>query len=196
MIIIAITGLKRSGKDTLAELLKQLAHTSCSILHFADPLKECCQFLFDLTHAQLHGDDKELVDIRWGVSSRQILQFFGTELMQHKLSELMPSIGRTLWVRKLVRKIKDIEINDPSTLCIVSDMRFMHEYNGLKEAFPKKIIVLRVVSDRCAGLDAHPSEKEWLDIPVDYIVENNGTLQDLKSMAIAICDDINKGVKT
>jgi hypothetical protein len=97
--IIAICGAKRSGKDVLS---KYLVHKyKYRKLYFAEPLKKAVKELFNFSDIQVGidegenaGCEKDTVDDRWGVSPRQALQFFGTEVLQYKIQELLPTINR------------------------------------------------------------------------------------------------------
>lgn len=165
--IIAITGLKRSGKDTLADyIVEKYGFTKVKI---ADPLKDICKQLFGLTDSQVETDEKEVVDANWGVTPRQILQFVGTEMFQWKLQELMPDIGRAFWMRQLLQTHTNDNI-------VISDMRFVHEYNILKAAQPDLIVVRLIRDGQTCNADQHSSEKEWDQIPASIIVNNISTM--------------------
>jgi hypothetical protein len=94
--IIAICGAKRSGKDVLADYL--VKKYNYERLAFADPLKLTVKNLFNFDDDQLGiGEDKgtdkkDIIDERWGITPRAALQFFGTEIMQEKIQELLPNI--------------------------------------------------------------------------------------------------------
>jgi hypothetical protein len=169
--IIAICGLKRCGKDTLADFIQ--SKYGFQNIKIADPLKDMCAQLFGLSHAQIEGDVKEVVDPRWGVAPRQILQFVGTEMFQFKLQELMPQIGRSFWMRQLLDKHKH-------GCFVVSDMRFVHEYEILKAAQPD-LIVIKIVRDglKINVYNEHSSEKEWEHIPESFTVYNNGSIEQM-----------------
>ena len=94
--IVAICGPKGAGKDALADHLVSVY--GYEKIKFADVLKDAVGILFGFTREQMDdGDLKEVVDIRWGVTPRKVLQFFGTEVMQYKLQELMPNMDRNSW---------------------------------------------------------------------------------------------------
>ena len=71
MPIILIAGCKGSGKDTLADEFVKQGWKKYSM---ADALKKGVQILFNLSDKQLWGDEKEVIDERWGVSPRYLLQ--------------------------------------------------------------------------------------------------------------------------
>lgn len=172
--VVAICGLKRSGKDTIADWLSSsYGYTKVKI---ADPLKHVCKYLFDLSEDQVELDAKEVVDARWGVTPRCIMQFFGTEMMQLKLCELMPSVGRSFWVQRFLRGCEGLD------RIVVADVRFMHEYAAITEHFGKEnVYVIKVVRPCVSAccIDTHESEKEWDSIPFHSKVMNSGTVHDL-----------------
>jgi len=169
-MIIGICGVKRCGKDTIANRL-------CAALPFdnkkiAGPLKEICGKMFDWSGAHMEEDIKDVVDPRWGVSPREALQFFGTEMMQYKIQELLPTVGRNFWITKL--------LNGPINNMVISDLRFVHEYDMIKKVNPQSIII-KVVKPGGAGAreDNHSSEMEWSYIKEDLLIINDGTLEEL-----------------
>ena len=80
--IISICGIKRSGKDTIAEYL--IKKNNFKRYSFADPIKQGLIKMFGFTEKQMWGDteDKEAIDPRWGISPRKMMQIVGTELFQ------------------------------------------------------------------------------------------------------------------
>jgi len=79
--IIGLAAPARSGKDTVASLLRQ--HQQVISYALADPLKIGCQSLFGLTDAETWGDaNKEKRIPLWQRSPRQLFQLTGTEWMR------------------------------------------------------------------------------------------------------------------
>jgi dephospho-CoA kinase len=177
MTIIAITGLCRSGKDEIANYLAQ--NHRFKLCKVASALKQAIKVIFNMTDDQVEGHLKEVVDDRWGISPRQALQFIGTDIMQYKIQELLPHIGRSFWIRQLCESIS----YDPSMRIAISDIRFFHEVEELKKQFPNQVVVLKVIRNIALSrykID-HPSEIEWQYIKEDILVENNDTISDLHS---------------
>jgi len=172
--IIAICGYKRSGKDTIANYLCKHGYKNVKI---ADQLKTMVKQLFNFTQDQLELDEKENIDSRWEISPRQVMQFFGTEIMQYEIQKLLPNIGRTFWIKSFIEKYL-VSNNDEKY--VISDMRFLHEYEELKKYNVFVIMVQRDVDDNSnKEHETHSSEKEYLQIPTDIIITNNSTIDDL-----------------
>lgn len=174
--LILICGKKRSGKDTIADYLHQ--YFGYKNMKISSTIKSICKLLFGFSDEQMENDDKEKNDPRWDISPRQAFQFIGTDMMQYKIQELLPTIGKLFWIKTFIEKIKDITIP-----VVVSDVRFIHEYEELKKKF--NIIVIRVERDNSYN-DSHISETEYLEIPYDILIKNNATMHDL------YCDLYNK----
>jgi hypothetical protein len=193
--IIAICGEKRSGKDVLAEhLVRNHGYTKIS---FADPLKKVVKTLFNFSDIQVGidegenaGCEKDTVDDRWGISPRQALQFFGTEVLQYKIQELLPTINRDFFAESLVSRIKATSIQK----YVINDLRFLHEYQKLKEtteaAEAYEVLIIRIVRPRIidnivtvddigwgCNTSQHISEKEYLNIPYDFEIVNDSTIE-------------------
>lgn len=166
--LIALCGAKRSGKDTLAaHLVVKHGYIRKAL---ADPIKHVVGYMFGFSHEQMETDAKEEQDPRWGISPRQALQFFGTEMMQYKIQELLPGIGRMFWTRSLIASL------DPVQKYAISDVRFVHEYNALRE---QGALVIKVVRPTLQNSDTHASEQEYKDIQADITLINDSTIEDL-----------------
>ena len=172
--IIAICGAKRSGKDVLASyIVKKYGYTRLS---FAEPLKHIVKLLFNFSDQQVgliegSNDEKDTVDERWGISPRKALQFVGTEILQNKIQELLPNIKRDYFANILLSKIED------NKTYVISDLRFIHEYEKIKHLDIQIIKVIRpsIITDE---QHLHISENEYIYIPVDKEIVNDGTLED------------------
>jgi dephospho-CoA kinase len=188
--IIAICGAKRSGKDVLAEHL--IKNYNYEKIAFADPLKHVVKNLFNFDDDQVGiGIDtgtnrKDIIDDKWGITPRAALQFFGTEIMQEKIQELLPNIKKNFFANTLKNHIENAEKNK---LFVISDLRFLHEYEMLfkiPNIHKDDIIIIRVVrppsnsklaaSAASAASFTHISEAEYFDIPYDVVIVNNDTI--------------------
>lgn len=184
-LIIGVCGYKRVGKDTIADYL--CINHAFEKMKFAAPLKEMCKLLFNFSDEQLETNLKEDIDQRWNISPRKAMQFLGTEIMQYKISDLLPDIGRSFWARKL---IDDID-NSSYKRVVISDLRFVHEYNLLKDKYRHNFVVVRVEKESpCDPMDIHSSEVEWKSIKADYIIYNNSDKDTLFSKTDKVMDAI------
>lgn len=174
-MLVGIIGLKRSGKNAIAEYLKQ--NHNFKIYSFAQPLKDACKILFDFTEDQVNGGMKEVVDERYNTTPRKVMQVFGTELFQYDIQRHIPElnnkIGRGFWTYKFQCWYEKELINNTNVNVVVSDVRFLHEESVIR-MFEGKI--WRVNRPGIPDNDSHPSENEWKSITPDHIFENNKTI--------------------
>lgn len=173
--IIAICGAKRSGKDVLAKCL--INTYNYEKLSFAEPLKKAVKELFNFNDIQVGideenaiGNEKDIIDDRWGITPRKALQYFGTEIMQYKMNELIPNINRGFFADILLSKIVE------NKNYVISDLRFLHEYEKIKGL---NIVIIKVVRPSLVKIrDIHISENEYEQIPCNIEVLNEGTIED------------------
>jgi len=173
--IIAICGAKRSGKDVLAKCL--INKYNYEKLSFAEPLKKAVKELFNFNDIQVgideengNGDEKDIIDDRWGITPRKALQYFGTEIMQYKMNELIPNINREFFANILLSKIVE------NKNYVISDMRFLHEYEKIKGL---NILIIKVIRPSLIKKrDEHISENEYEQIPCNIEVLNEGSIED------------------
>jgi len=121
---IALTGLAKSGKSTVAEYLTNPKEdrvksylSSPSLfteLSFANPIKEIVKSLFGIDDKYLYDNDyKNNIIPEIGVSARSLLQNIGTELFRVELNKLLPDLKiKNIWIHKLGLQLK--ELRDPS----------------------------------------------------------------------------------
>jgi dephospho-CoA kinase len=177
--IIAICGAKRTGKDVLAEHLVKEYHYER--VAFADSLKVAVKALFHFDDEQVQTDKKDIVDEAWGITPRTALQFFGTEIMQEKIQELLPNIKRNFCANNLKSHIADKRATDANAKFVISDMRFLHEYEMLfkiPNIRKEDIVVIRVIRPSANPVvHSHISEVEYMEIPYDVVLVNNGTIE-------------------
>lgn len=179
MVLLGIMGKKGSGKDTVSNYL--VSHYGYKKMAFADPIKQIAQIIFDLDISQIDGNKKEIIDERWGITPREIFQKLGTEFGQYDLVNYFPAlkqknITRNFWVERL--KMEYQKYNNQNV--IISDVRFKHEIDAIKEMGGKIIKINRII-EKGIG-EQHISEMEMNDIDdsiFEYSIDNNSSLEDL-----------------
>lgn len=185
-MIIGILGKARAGKDTfglmLAEELFKLTRQRYVLMAYAHELKIRVQKDFDLSYEQLWGNDKEKQDLRYAKrlegffsnptdywTPREILQSYG---------EFYRSINYNFWVRHLFEIIDDREYKR----VIITDVRHINEADSI---INKKGVLIKIVRDTGNNIHGqdHISEVALDDYDIKLVIENNGTLKDLKFAA-------------
>lgn len=179
MRVIALTGVKRAGKDTVADyLVKQHGFTRVA---FADPVREQVYTLDPILHitydlqtgvqgpmrlsdwVDTHGWEKA----KEHPEVRRLLQVYATEVVRDQ-------IDPDLWLNLGLAKIR--KINGP---VVVTDMRFKNELQALVSRVHAR--TARVVRKEAEHADAHRSEQELAHVKLDYDIDNNGTIGDLEN---------------
>jgi len=188
MSIIAISGRKRSGKDTIANYL--IDKHKFKRYGFADPIRATAKLVFGWTEDWI-VNHKEEIDPYWDISYRQFAQDFGTEYMQFGLPSRFPKFkeqnGRQFWVKRFLRMYNQESIKSN---WVLSDCRFPHETIPIKKHGG---IVIRVVRpDHEDKSDLHASEIEQDSIVPDYTLINNASIEDLQNAVSEILKHYEK----
>lgn len=180
-VVIAFIGKKRCGKDTCAEHLARAY--KFHHVKLASPLKEALHHLFGFTRWQLEHE-KDVRDTFWDVTPRQALQVVGTEMFQYDIQKYFPHIGRTIFVDNLLRNISACDQDK----FVISDMRFVHEYDRLKQKFGNSLFVIKIIREnKNKQNDEHASETEFENIPADDVIYNNTSVDELHDQLDNIC---------
>ena len=172
--LIAVCGAKRSGKDVIADHLAEYGYENWKI---AAPLKRAAMDLFSFTHDQVEGAAKDEIDATFNVTPRAIMQYLGTDVMQFGIQSCVPGIGRTFWIDKLFRDVRDVSI---SRKIAISDVRFPHEVAVIADKSPDYLLI-KVIRPSLLNTasSTHLSEVEQEDIVPHIVLHNDGTLRDL-----------------
>lgn len=183
-----ISGKKLSGKDTFATILaKKLylkAHVdSVQIFAFAEPVKEAAKKIFLLTDDQMYDQSlKEVIDPRWGMSPREIMQKLGTEVGRQ--------IHKDVWVLSTLYRFEEF-VKNSRNLAIVPDCRFPNEIEVPREKLGSSAFYIRIIRDLPENEYSNHASEIALDAFEDWdrVVYNNGTLEDLEQQADEIIRD-------
>ena len=170
--LIGLTGRARSGKDTVAGMLKTVVDFKS--LAFAAALKDGLKTMLDLTDEHVYGDLKEVVIEDFGKSPRQMLQTLGTEWGRQLVHD-------DIWLTVTRRKID--RWREEGFAVVMTDVRFENEAEMIRKMGGR---VWHVVRPDAPKINAHASENGVsFDAATDITIYNNGTLDDLYD---AVCD--------
>jgi hypothetical protein len=185
--IIVLSGNKGVGKDTVANFMQDMFHyTLCKTFAFAKPIKEITSILLD-TSLDILDDNKDrsvheigITDVSKSMTPRNYYTTIGDMFCK--------TFGKEVFAKIILKQIEEsnFEFN------IITDMRFRHEYNLLKELKP---IFIRVKSNRVKLDTTHYSETDLLylsDDAFDYVIDNSGTIRDLFLRVKGIAEDIKQ----
>jgi hypothetical protein len=200
-MIIGFCGFIGSGKDTAADYLineHQFRRDS-----FANALKDSVSQVFGWDRVLLEGRTKEgrewreQIDPWWAerlsiphLTPRWVLQYWGTEVCRQGFHD-------DIWIASLENRIRKTKDN-----IVISDVRFPNEMKAIKNAGGKVVRIKRgpepvwfqdaanvnagpknmnwtISKLKLEELKIHSSETSWIGYPLDSIIENNGTIDDL-----------------
>ena len=186
-LLIVISGNKGVGKDTVANFMQDMFHyTLCKTFAFAKPIKEITSILLGVPVDTLDEyKDKSvheigLTEISKSMTPRSYYKQIGDMFCKN--------FGKEVFAKIILKQIEEssFEFN------VITDMRFRHEYNLLKELKP---IFIRVKSNRVKLDTTHYSETDLLylsDDTFNYVINNDGTIRDLFLRVKGIVEDIKK----
>ena len=174
-IIIGITGLARSGKDTAASFLA--TEKDFKVIRFADPVKAVCSQLYGIPLYHFVLGDRSGYDEYWQMTYREMLQKVGTDLIRNHLDT-------DFWVKRAAHTLSIIK----DSLIVIPDVRFENEAAWIRQ---QGGVIIRLVRSKAGlpdELGRHVSESEIAHNNKDFIVENNSTVEYLYTNIEAIYD--------
>ena len=184
MAIISISGKIGSGKDTIADIIMQYTpYHRWEVKKFAGKLKDIAEILTGVPKINFEDQEFKQRDMgpEWGMTYRDLLQKLGTEAMRSGLH-------KNVWVNALFADYQfNIEEDEQIPYWIITDSRFPNELAAVKE---HNGIAIKVSRDSGNTIGTtHTSETalddytEW-----DYVINNNGTLEELKTQVLSILE--------
>jgi hypothetical protein len=205
-MIVGITGLIGSGKDTIADYL--INFHGFKKLSYAQPLKDAVSAIFGWDREMLEGTTlssrqwREEVDEWWAkrldiphLTPRWVLQQWGTEVCRR-------NFHTDIWVASIENTLRKINDN-----VVITDCRFPNELDAIKNSGG---IVVRVVRGenpdwypyaedytltqnpqsfaKLLDYSVHASEYSSVGLKYDIILDNNGSIDELHSLVESIID--------
>jgi len=200
-MIVGLLGFIGSGKGTAGDILKDMGFTPIS---FAKGVKDVAAEMFGWPRHLLEGDTeqsrvwREQPDVFWSkefgkeFTPRYALQLMGTEVGRD-------IFHKDFWVIKMKRYIME----NPDQNYVITDVRFANEIKFVHDMGGCLIEVQRGIKPHWYDIatkayrgdvkaiaymhkdsGVHPSEWAWVGGEIDHIIDNNGTLEDLKNNLI------------
>ena len=187
MAIIGVNGYAGSGKDTVGEIIQQLQpRNQWEIKKFAGKLKTIASILTNIPVENFEDQQfKKLeLDPMWSdhgipMTVRDFLQKLGTDGLRNGLHP-------NTWVNALMADYVAEKLCDCKKECrcifkypnwIITDCRFPNEAHAIKK---QGGIIVRINREGYKAINAHPSEVALDKWSYDYVIDNDGSVEDLK----------------
>lgn len=139
--IIGIGGLKRSGKDTFARILAEVARErglAPVILAFADPVRQAAAAAYGVDVSSFTDDArKDTICEAWGVTYRQMLINLG-----EAMRDVDADHWAKAWRRAVVQRSRTRESDKP-LLVLVPDLRRVNEVQAIHDAGGLTVLMRR-----------------------------------------------------
>lgn len=187
-IIIGICGNIGSGKTISAEYLKK-NHKFLEYA-FADPLKKIASVL-GFEEKQLYGtqEDKLQKNKHWGISAREFMQQFGTDICRDTIPKIIPNMDMgdsgSIWVKLFEIYMENLKKTNKLTCIVVSDVRFHNESESIKRH--GGIIIKINRPNKKNGYEfKHTSEMSIDKIEYDVCITNDGSIDELHKKLFSV----------
>ena len=168
--LIALTGVARSGKSTIAKELTKYGYTRSK---FSQTLKNMLLQIPGVTEEMTEGKLKELPQrILGDRTPRDVMQTLGTEWGRDLVSN-------KIWLDAWQRSVAHLKY------VIVEDLRFPNEADLVKSLGGEIWSVTREGYDP----DGHSSETEMSKIYPNIVIKNDGSKESLHAMLKGIVQD-------
>ena len=211
-MIIGFVGLIGAGKDTAADYLVNFHGFRRD--SFANTLKDAVANVFGWDRTLLEGRTKEArewreqVDPWWAqrlnmpkLTPRWVLQYWGTEVCRHGFHD-------DIWIASVENKMRKTTDN-----IVISDVRFPNEIKAIHNAGGLVIRVKRgedpiwfeaaasvnqgpngnttwaLSKNKLEQLKIHASETSWVGGNIDYVINNDTTIDELFSSIKNLVED-------
>lgn len=166
--LIALAGAKGSGKDTAGAYL--FDRYAAQQVAFADPIKDEINHIFNLNDENYNQYD---------LFKRSDISF----TLPGHLSHTVPGRNVVREIGMLMRRYNVNQFTDYveeaynhyAGITVVTDLRFPNEMSMVRK---NKGISIRIDRKGC-DYDGHVTETGFSNLEVDYVIDNDGSVQDL-----------------
>lgn len=214
-MLMAFCGSKGAGKDTSANLVKELYTGKVESLSLAGHLKSVCSKVFGVdmkyfTDPKLKEVELDTYIVLKASNLRYVFCDFGIDLVDYdKLirphmskvletpRQLLQYIGTEVLhpVDPLIHVKLMMKNKDPKALTLITDLRFENEFNYFKSQTQfkfKPYYVSNLNAEAAASGDMHPSERDLQKFKNLCVkIDNNGSISDLRNKLKVIIESLS-----
>lgn len=204
-MIIAFSGYAGSGKDAAANIIRSM-DPSFEIKKFSAKLKLVASILTGIPAQKFEDQEfkRSFLGEEWGsvqttplnniapfsdidfnvlMSIREFLQKLGTDAIRDRLH-------KDAWVNALMADYIPPEMSENnSSRWVITDCRFPNEAAAVKQ---KRGVVVRIVRSEVDPVNSHPSETALDNWKYDYVIKNDGSLEDLRGSIENLLKQVNE----
>lgn len=172
--VIALTGAKGCGKDTVADiLLEHCGGLNIQRVAFADPIKNQVMHIFGLQSINDYDVFKRslVTSNNHSVDGRQVVREIGMLMRKYD-------------VNQFVEYVDDTIASNPDAIWLITDLRFDNELIHLQNLGAKVVKI-----DRPLGvIDTHITERGFDNSVCDVVIENKTTLDEFTKQVLEVFD--------
>lgn len=218
MKIIALSGWKRSGKDTVAEMLANeygfyrysfaAALKDLTAQQYVLPREWCDDPEYKekpllnmpvetkddfgkMIHQFMRLEFRDQNGARYGSGSPESIMYWTPRALCILEGSVKRSAKSNYWVKRVIDQINLYTTGGH----VITDLRYKSEVSQLKEAFGDDLITVRV--DRFdSSPSTDPSERDLDNYDFDLTINNRGTLEQLTTQVNQLIDTLKNDNKT
>ncbi len=191
-MIIGLSGYAKSGKDTVAEIIREIQPEKWQIKKFSGKLKTIASIMLGIPEYMFENQDfkSEILGEEWWknygdfyhqTTVRDFLQLLGTDAIRNGLHT-------NAWVNALMADYKPRKMDQYSpSNWIVTDVRFPNEAEAIKD---RGGVIIRIDRPGVEPVNAHPSEIALDNWDFDYKIANVSDLPALKQTVEVLLNKI------
>ncbi len=176
--IIALTGAKGCGKDTVADILIDAYYAPVDRrlrrVAFADPIKHEVIKIFGL---------KTIME--YDAFKRSTIQFNNGMVEGRHVVREIGMLMRRYDVNQFVEYVDERIASDDSAIWVITDLRFDNELIHLQNLGAKIVKIDRPLGNT---IDTHITERGFNNSICDIIIENKATLEEFNTQVLHIFD--------
>lgn len=164
--MIGILGRSRVGKDTVANLIREMSPVPFQNMHIAKSLKDSLQSMYDLSNDQLWGISKDIPDMRYGGMTPR-------ELCSAWQKKLFNMHGHDFLIKRML--IQYDNSHKPHPNIIIPDVRHPHDCYEIKK---RNGIIVKIV--RTPNTIILSSEDHIDKMHGDITLHNKSSIENLR----------------